>query len=92
MLFSIVLCLFSMGIMCIDGMWFFIVGRFFYGAGSSVFFAAAGRYIEECSPPKYVSTLVVCYSCGISFGRAFVLIAVYFLPTENAPVEELQTT
>lgn len=69
-----------MGTMVIEGIWFFIVGRVLYGAASAIFFAAGGRYIEECSPPKYVSTLVVCYSCGIAFSRAVVLLGLTFIP------------
>jgi len=84
LLFSVYLSLAAMGIMVIDGIWFFIIGRVLYGAASSIFFAAGGRYIEECSPPKYVSTLVVCYSCGIAFSRAVVLLGLTFLPDEQA--------
>jgi MFS family permease len=92
MLFSIGLCLLAMVIMCIEGIWFFIIGRFFYGAGAAIFYSAGGRYVEECAPPKYVSILVVCYSCGISFSRAIVLVGVAILPDSSAPVEVLETT
>jgi len=92
MLFSVYLSLAGMGIMIIDGMWFFIIGRVLYGASSSIFFAAGGRYIEECSPPKYVSILVVCYSCGISFSRAVVLLALTFLPNTEASQDVLRDT
>lgn len=82
----------AMGIMIIDGIWFFIVGRILYGASASVFFAAGGRYIEECSPPRYVSVLVICYTCGMAFGKTFVLTGVSFLPGQDASVEELRDT
>jgi MFS family permease len=82
----------AMGIMIIDGIWFFIIGRVIYGASASVFFAAGGRYIEECSPPRFVSALVVCYSCGLAFGKTFVLVGVSFLPPEDASVEVLRET
>lgn len=92
MLFSVYLSLAAMGIMVIDGMWFFILGRVLYGASSAIFFAAGGRYIEECSPPKYVSILVVSYSCGISFGRAVVLLGLTFLPNDQASQDVLRET
>lgn len=81
-----------MGIMVIEGIWFFIAGRVIYGASASVFFAAAGRYIEECSPPRYVSVLVVCYTCGLTFGKTFVLVGVAFLPGTDASAEVLRET
>jgi len=92
MLFSVYLSLAAMGIMVIDGMWFFILGRFLYGASGSIFFAAGGRYVEECSPPKYVSIFFVCYSCGISFSRAVVLVGLTFIPNEQASQDVLRET
>lgn len=73
----------------------FFLGRFVYAFGSGIFFSSSFRYVEECSPPNYLSLLFTIYSFGISLHRpTTTLISTLIIPdfTDKTPVEELLNT
>ena len=62
----------------------FLLGRFVYAFGSGFFFSSAFRYVEECSPPNYLSTFYTIYSFGISLHRpTTTLLSTLIIPDFN---------
>lgn len=48
---SAVIDLLAIGIMMVEDIRFFIVGRFIMGLGVGIFNSVGVRFVEECSPP-----------------------------------------
>ncbi len=69
----------GIGIQLVSNIWMFIGGRFIAGIGNGVFGSASPRYIEECSPPHYLSFLYTITSFGMSLNRPLVALCSMFL-------------
>jgi len=76
----------GIGMQLFENIWMFIGGRFVAGIGNGVFGSASPRYIEECSPPHYLSFLYTICSFGMSLNRPLVTLCSMFLSKSNDPV------
>lgn len=44
-----------------------------------------GRYVEECSPPQYLSVFFTLYTFGVSMNRPFVVLGTFLLEKSKDP-------
>jgi MFS family permease len=74
----------GIGLMLVENIWVFLLGRFICAFGIGVFFAASARYIEECSPPHLLAILFSVLSFGASLsGPLLSLVSYILLPNKD---------
>jgi len=83
LLVSIFISLAAIGTMMVLNIYVFLAARLIYGFGAGMFTAVAPRYVEECSPPQYLSLFFTIYTFGISLNRPFLMLADIFLHTDQ---------
>jgi MFS family permease len=91
LLTSILISLAAIGVMMVLNIYVFLVARFVYGFGAGMFTAVAPRYVEECSPPQYLSLFFTIYTFGISLNRPFLMMADFILPKNEADYKDTNT-
>lgn len=69
----------AIAIMMVENVALLIFGRLIYGFSAGLFSAVGGRYVEECSPPQYLSLFFTIYTFGVSLNRPFVVLGTFFL-------------
>lgn len=73
----------------VENVGFLIFGRLVYGFSAGVFNSVGPRYVEECSPPQYLSVFFTIYTFGVSLNRPAVMAGTLLLPhTDDVSVLE----
>ena len=72
----------AIALMMVLNIYVFLLGRFIYGVAAGLFSSVGPRYVEECSPPQYLSLFFTIYTFGISLNRPFVMMADLLVPTD----------
>jgi len=91
LLMSIFISLVAIGAMMVLNIYIFLLARLIYGFGAGMFTAVAPRYVEECSPPQYLSLFFTIYTFGISLNRPFLMMADYILPKDKSEFNDTNT-
>jgi|LauGreDrversion4_2_1035121.scaffolds.fasta_scaffold448309_2 MFS family permease len=90
-----VVIIFGISLCLIFDIWCFIFGRILCVIGCGLYYTAASRYIEECSPPHLLSLIFTAHSFTLTLNRPFGTMMAYLtLPIidETTPKDILLKT